>query len=437
MDHFIEALQRYTESTFSSLRVRNYRLYYVGQIISTSGTFMQAIAQDWLVLKLSNSGLALGVVTALQYLPILFFGPYGGLVADRFPKRRILCITQSVAGVLALVLGVLVATGWVQLWMVFVLGAALGINTIFDNPARQTFVVELVGEADLKNAVTLYSALFNLCRIIGPAIAAALIAAVGMTLCFFFNGISYVAVVIMLILMNPAELKVTPPPKRSKGQLVEGWRYAMSSPLLRTTLLMMTIIGTLTYEFSVTLPLMARFAFNGDASSYALLSASLGAGAVIGGLTIAGQRHVSGDSMVRNALFFGAAVMAAALMPNLWLGALALVAVGATSISFSSLANSLVQLESSPQMRGRMMGFWSIAVLGSATFGGPIVGWVGEALGPRWSLGLGAVAALAAAALGARLGTQSRAGLQSLASTGNSPETGKPAGAERGAPAGD
>jgi len=437
MDHFIEALQRYTESTFSSLRVRNYRLYYIGQIISTSGTFMQAIAQDWLVLKLSNSGLALGIVTALQYLPILFFGPYGGLVADRFPKRRILCITQSVAGVLALVLGVLVATGWVQLWMVFVLGAALGINTIFDNPARQTFVVELVGEADLKNAVTLYSALFNLCRIIGPAIAAALIAAVGMTLCFFFNGISYVAVVIMLVLMNPAELKVTPPPKRSKGQLVEGWRYAMSSPLLRTTLLMMTIIGTLTYEFSVTLPLMARFAFNGDASSYALLSASLGAGAVVGGLMIAGQRHVSGASMVRNALFFGAAVMAAALMPNLWLGALALVAVGATSISFSSLANSLVQLESSPQMRGRMMGFWSIAVLGSATFGGPIVGWVGEALGPRWSLGLGAVAALTAAALGARLGTQSRAGLQSLASAGKPPETGKPAGAERGAPAGD
>jgi MFS family permease len=437
MDHFIEALQRYTESTFSSLRVRNYRLYYIGQIISTSGTFMQAIAQDWLVLKLSNSGLALGVVTALQYLPILFFGPYGGLVADRFPKRRILCITQSVAGVLALVLGVLVATGTVQLWMVFVLGAALGINTIFDNPARQTFVVELVGEADLKNAVTLYSALFNLCRIIGPAIAAALIAAVGMTLCFFFNGISYVAVVIMLILMNPAELKVTPPPKRSKGQLVEGWSYAMSSPLLRTTLLMMTIIGTLTYEFSVTLPLMARFAFNGDASSYALLSASLGAGAVVGGLMIAGQRHVSGGSMVRNALFFGAAVMAAALMPNLWLGALALVAVGATSISFSSLANSLVQLESSPQMRGRMMGFWSIAVLGSATFGGPIVGWVGEALGPRWSLGLGAVAALTAAALGARLGTQSRAALQSMTGTGKPPETGKPAGAERGAPAGD
>ncbi len=412
MERLTEAFQRYAQGTFLSLRVRNYRLYYVGQVISITGTFMQSIAQDWLVLKLSNSGLALGAVTALQYLPILLLGPYGGLVADRYSKRKILCVTQGAAGVLALVLGGLVLTGWVQLWMVFVLAGALGVITIFDNPARQTFVVELVGEADLKNAVTLYSVMFNLCRIIGPTIAGVLIALVGMTLCFFFNGISYVAVIVMLLRMNPADLKVAPPPQPTKGQLREGWRYAMSSPLLRTTLLMMAIIGTLTYEFSVSLPLMARFAFQGDASSYALLTASLGAGAVIGGLMIAGQRQVSGGRMVWNALLFGAAVTAAALMPSLWVAAAALVAVGICSISYNTLANSLLQLESSPQMRGRMMGFWSIAVLGSATFGGPLVGWVGQLLGPRWAMGLGGVAAIIAAGLGARLGTQSRASLQ-------------------------
>ncbi len=403
MSALIESAQRYAGATFSSLRVRNYRLYYIGQVISTSGTFMQSIAQDWLVLKLSNSGVALGAVTALQYLPILLFGSYGGLLADRFSKRKIIFVTQAASGLLALLLGGLVVTGWVQLWMVYVLAGCLGVITLFDNPARQTFVVELVGEKDLRNAVTLYSTLVNLSRIIGPAIAGVLIASVGLALCFILNGLSYVAVVIMLLLVRPSELHLAPAAARARGQLREGWRYMLSSPILRTTLLMMAIIGTLTYEFQVSLPLIARFVFNGDASSYALLSASFGAGAVIGGLLVAGRKGISGGQMVRASMLFGLAATAAAFMPTLWLTAVALVATGICSIAFSSLGNSLLQLESEPQMRGRIMAFWGIAVLGSSTLGGPIVGWVAELVGARWGLALGGLAALVAAALGARM----------------------------------
>jgi len=214
MNRFSEDLHRYTDTTFSSLHVRNYRLYYTGQVISTSGTFMQSIAQDWLVLKLTGSGTALGMVTALQYLPILLLGSYGGLIADRFPKRKILYITQSIAGILALILGVLVAANLVQLWTVYALALCLGINTAFDMPARQTIVVELVGETQLKNAVTLYSTLVNLSRIIGPAIAGIVIATFGLALCFFFNGLSYAAVVIMLLRIDGRQLNLAAPAAR-------------------------------------------------------------------------------------------------------------------------------------------------------------------------------------------------------------------------------
>lgn len=339
----------------------------------------------------------------MQYLPILLIGSYGGLVADRFPKRKILYVTQSTAGLLALLLGGLVAANWIRLWMVFCMAFCLGVVTAFDMPARQTFVVELVGESELKNAVTLYSTLINLSRIIGPAVAGVLIATLGLALCFILNGLSYAAVVIMLLRINAAELRLAPAAARARGQLREGLRYVAASPVLLSTLLMMAIIGTLTFEFQVTLPLLARFTFQGSASSYALLSAAIGAGAVTGGLMIAGQKLVSSDRLARAALLFGLAVTAVAFMPTLWLAAAALVVTGISSIAFTTLANSVLQLSSSPQMRGRVMAFWTIAVLGSSTLGGPIVGWVGEALGPRWGLGLGGVAAVVAAVLGARL----------------------------------
>jgi MFS family permease len=394
-------LQQYGRDTFSSLYIRNYRLYYIGQIVSTSGTFMQSVAQAWLVLQLTHSGTALGIATALQYLPIIFLGPYGGLIADRVSKRKILYVTQLLSGLLALILGALVATGMVQVWMVYVLAFALGVVTVFDNPARQTLYIELVGPDNLRNAVTLYSTLVNLARVIGPAIAAAVIAAFGLAPCFIVNGISYGAVVIMLVMMRADELLVTPPLPRAKGQFQEGFKYVVQSPVLGSALVMMAIIGMLTFEFQVSLPLIAQYTFHGDAGSYAFLTGSMGFGAVLGGVLFAARKSVVPYKLVSASLLFGAAVLAAAFMPSLLLAGLALVVVGVFSINFSSLGNSVLQLESSPQMRGRVMSFWTIAFLGTTTFGGPIVGWFAQTAGARWGLALGGLAALVAAALGA------------------------------------
>ena len=400
MSHVVSAIKRYSRETFSSFQVRNYRLYYIGQIISTSGTFMQSVAQAWLVLKISNSGTALGIVSALQYIPILLFGTVGGVAADRFPKRRVLYFTQSAAGILALILGVLVATDRVALWMVYVLAFCLGWVNVFDNPARQTFVIEMVGEDKLRNAVTLYSGLVNLSRVIGPAIAGGLIAFVGLAPCFILNGMSYAAVVVTLAMMHQDELQNPPPASKSKGQLLEGVRYVLSMPVLRDTLLMMTLVGTFTFEFQVSLPLIAQFTFNGDASSLAFLSGALGMGAVIGSLAIAGQKKTTRSVLVRAGFLFGIAVLGAAFMPSLALTGAALVVAGTCMIYFTSLGNSIIQLGSSPQMRGRVMSFWSIAFLGTTTIGGPAVGWFGEVAGPRWGLALGGMAALMAALVG-------------------------------------
>jgi MFS family permease len=400
MSYILTALKRFGRETFTSFEVRNYRLYYIGQIISTSGTFMQTVAQAWLVLKISNSGTALGIVSALQYIPILIFGTLGGVVADRFPKRNVLYFTQTASGILALILGLLVAFDQVSLWMVYILAFLLGWVNVFDNPARQTFVVEMVGEDKLRNAVTLFSSLVNLSRVIGPSIAAALIALVGIAPCFIINGISYVAVVIMLARMHPGELRTSPPLPRSKGQLQAGIRYVFTTPILRDTLVMLFIVGCLTYEFQVSLPLLATFTFHGDASSYAFLTSAFGVGAVVGGLAIASQRKNTPSLLVLAAFLFGAGVLTAAFMPTLFLSGLALVLAGVFSIFFTSLGNTVLQLRSSPEMRGRVMSFWSIAFLGSTTIGGPVVGWFAEVAGARWGLALGGIAALTAALIG-------------------------------------
>lgn len=349
MSEFIGSLKRFSRDTFTSFEERNYRLYYIGQIISTSGTFMQSIAQAWLVLKLTDSGTALGIVSALQYIPILLFGTVGGVAADRFSKRTVLYFTQSAAGLLALILGVLVATNTVTLWMVYLLAFLLGWVNVFDNPARQTFVIELVGEDKLRNAITLYSTLVNLARAIGPTIAAILIASIGIAPCFILNGLSYSAVVIMLALMRSSELQVTPPLPKTKGQLREGINYVRTTPILRDTLLMLAIIGMLTFEFQVSLPLLAEYTFNSGASGLAYLSASLGLGAVIGGLAVASQRRNTPTLLVAAAFLFGATVLAAALMPTIFLSGLILVFAGACSIYFTSLGNSILQLTSTPK----------------------------------------------------------------------------------------
>jgi MFS family permease len=362
----------------------------------------------------------------MQFLPILFLGPWGGVIADRFPKQKILYGTQTAAGVLALVLGGLVATGQIRLWMVYVLALGLGLVNTIDNPTRQTFVVEMVGHDGLPNAVALNSAEINLARVIGPAIGGGLIAALGLAPCFILNGLSYGAVLVVLHMMRPSELHPAPRMQRARGQVLEGLRYVRSSPVLRTTLLMMALIGMLAYEFSVSLPLLAQFTFGGDASSYAALTASMGAGSVIGGMFIASRRGVSPRMLPRAALLFGVVILGVAIAPSLPLAMAALVLVGLFSINFTSLANIVIQLTSPAAMRGRVMALWTVAVMGSTPIGGPVVGWIGEYVGPRWALAVGGLAAIAAAALGAWM----------LGEHGRAP-TSEPAAATPPAPPGD
>ncbi|HVY67286.1 MAG TPA: MFS transporter, partial [Patescibacteria group bacterium] len=279
--------------TFSSLKIYNYRLYFIGQAVSLCGTWMQVIGQDWLVLKLTNSGTQLGIVSAFQFLPTLLLGPWGGVIADRFNKRKVLYLTQTAAAILALVLGLLVAGGFIQIWMVYVLALALGLVNTVNNPTQQTFVFEMVGQEQLQNAVTLNSTEVNLARAIGPAVSGTLIATVGLAACFIINAVSYIAVLAAFYAMREAELRPSRRVAQIKGQLRQGFRYVRQSAVLLNILIMMAIIGTLSYEFSVILPLVAQFTFHGGAGTYAALVSATGVGSVLGGLYIASRRRAS------------------------------------------------------------------------------------------------------------------------------------------------
>lgn len=380
---------------FSSLKVRNYRLFFTGQVVSLSGTWMQGVAQAWLVLDLTGSGTALGLVSSFQFLPVLLFGPLGGVLADRFDKRRLLYATQAAAALLAAGLGVLVVFDVVEVWMVYVLAAGLGFVYVVDNPARQTFVLEMVGPEDLTNAVSLNSVLFNIARVIGPGLAGALIVGVGLAPCFLINAASYGAVLASLFFMRADELHRGEPQPRRRGLLREGLRYVRSTPEVLVPLLMMAIVGTLAYEFQVVLPLLARFTFDGDAGTYGTMSVLMGCGAVVGGLVTAAAGRQPATALSRTAVLFGSIHVAAAFAPTLPIALVALFFLGATSIRFLALGNATLQLAASPQMRGRVMALWAVAFLGSTPIGGPIVGWVGEHIGPRVALGLGGVATLA------------------------------------------
>jgi len=379
---------------FTSLRVRNYRLYLGGQAVSLSGTWMQSVALGWLVLELTGSGTAIGLVLALQFLPVLLLGPLGGVLADRFDKRHLLFMTQAAAGLLATTLGLLVLFDVIRLWMVFTLAAGLGFVNLVDNPTRQTFIFEMVGPEQLVNAVSLHAVLVNVARVIGPAVAGALILTVGMAPCFLINGGSYLGVIAALAAMREADLRPSPRQSRRPGQLRDGLRYVARTPALLTPLLMMAVIGTLTYEFQVVLPLLARFTFNGDAGTYSAMTACMGAGAVVGGLLTAAAGRRGPTALAVSAVAFGVVQMAAAWAPYLWLSLGMLVLVGAASITFISLGNATLQLGSAPEMRGRVMALWGVAFMGSTPVGGPLVGWIAEQLGPRYGLGLGGLAAL-------------------------------------------
>lgn len=386
--------------TFASLANPNYRKYYSGQAISLVGTWMQTVAQSWLVLELTGSGTKIGVVVALQTLPVLLLGPYGGVVADRLDKRKLMIGLQSMMGVLALVLGLLSITHVVQLWHVYLLAFLLGLNNCFENPARQSFVLEMVGPKDLRNAVSLNSVLVNAARAVGPAVAGIIISTGGVGICFLLNALSFVAVVTSLATLDTSTLQRSTPATRAKGQLREGLRYVRGNPRLAIPLLMMAIVGCLAYEFSVTLPVLAKQTFGGQASTYGFMTAAMGAGAVLGGLYVAARGQTGVRSLVNSAAVFAVVIAGAALAPTLWLELLALGLVGAVSVGFLSKGNSTLQLAASPQMRGRVMALWAVAFLGSTPIGGPIAGWISESFGGRAGLGLGALACAIAAGLG-------------------------------------
>lgn len=387
-------------TTFRSLRVRNYRLYFAAQIVSVSGTWMQTVAQAWLVLRLAppaRQGLDLGLVTALQFLPMLLFGTYGGLVADRVDKRRLLYGTQTTAGLLALALGLLTQTGAVELWEVYLLATMLGFVNMIDNPARQTFVLEMVGRDDLPNAVSLNSVVMNSARVIGPAIGGALIAFTGLAVCFEANAASYVAVIVGLALMRRHELQRSTRVPRAKGQLREGLRYVWRTPGLRDPLLLIAVAGTLAYNFQVVLALFAKFTFHGGAGVYSALTSLMGGGAVIGGLVVAWRNRPNIHRLTAIGLGFGVLILAVAASPTLVVACIVIVPMGALSIAFIATANATLQLRADPTMRGRVMALYAIAFLGTTPIGSPLVGWISQTTSPRIALVVGAVATIVAA----------------------------------------
>jgi MFS family permease len=386
--------------TFASLVNPNYRLYFAGQSVSMIGTWMQSIAQSFLVFQLTDSGTAVGLIVALQTLPVMLLGPYGGVVADRVDKRRLMIVLQSLMAIQALTLGLLTVTHVVRLWEIGLLAVVLGLNNTFENPSRQSFVLEMVGPAHIRNAVTLNSVMVNAARAIGPAVAGLIINAGGTGVCFLINAASFVAVVLSLTRMDVDTLSPSPPAARARGQLREGLRYVRNEIGLAVPLAMMAIVGCLAYEFQVTLPVVAARAFDGGSRTYGFMTAAMGVGAVVGGLYAAGRGKTGLASMVRSSSVFAVVIAAAALAPNLGVELVALAAVGAASVTFLSKGNSTLQLAADPQMRGRVMALWSVAFLGSTPIGGPIAGYVTQHIGARWGLGLGAVACAVAAALG-------------------------------------
>jgi MFS family permease len=361
---------------------------------------MQMAAQSWLVLTLTGSATTLGVILGLQTLPVLLLCPYGGVVADRVDKRRLMVALQIAMGLQALVLGVLTITGAVRLWEIGALALLLGLNNAFENPARQSFMHELVGPQNLRNAVSLNSVLVNVARVIGPALAGVLIATVGEGICFLANAATFVAVVASLATLDRAAISKSPPSGREPGQLREGLRYVRRTPQLGVPLVMMALAGALAYEFQVTLPVMARQGLHVGAAGFGLMTAAMGVGAVIGGLFVATKGRTGLPTLVLAAAAFGFVMLCAGIAPTLPVELVALALAGGASISFMSTGNSTLQLAAAPHMRGRVMALWFVAFQGSTPIGGPIIGWVMAQAGARAGLGLGGVSCLVVATLG-------------------------------------
>ncbi|HET9896459.1 MAG TPA: MFS transporter [Streptosporangiaceae bacterium] len=374
-----------------SLRNRNYRLYFAGQLLSMMGTWMQAVALAFLVLTLTGSGTDLGLATVARFMPVFVFGPFGGLIADRLDKRRVLNVTQTLFGLIAGVFAILIGAGVIEMWMVYILSVTLGCINVFDNPARQSFIAEMVRPGELSNAITLNSISLNLARVFGAALGGLFVAVLGLVMCFALNGVSFAAVLISLVLMRPAELFPAQRAAKERGQIRAGLRYVRQTPELLVPLIMITVVGTLAWEFQVTLPLMAKHAFRGGAGTYGLMASIMGAGAVVGGLVAAARAHPTGRALCIASIGWGLAITAAAAAPTLAVEYVTMVFVGYGSITFNSMAKTMLQAASAPVMRGRVMALWGLAWLGTTPIGGPLVGWIGQHLGARWSLVAGGV----------------------------------------------
>ena len=390
------------QNLFRSLRTYNFRIWSAGALVSNIGTWMQRTAQDWLVLTelTHNKASAVGLVMALQFGPQLLLLPLTGLAADVFNQRKLLMITQAAMGVLALALGLLTVTHVVQLWHVYIFAFLFGCVSAFDAPARQTFVGELVGDDDLVNAVALNSTSFNAARMAGPAIAGITIAWIGTGWAFLVNGISFVAVLVSLSALKISELRQKPRATRTVGSLTEGFRYSWERPDLRITLIMLLLIGTFGLNFPIFISTMAVRVFHTDAGGYGLLSSIMAVGTMSGALLGAGREKPRFKYLLIGAAFFGIGCGLAAIAPFYWLFAAALVVIGVAALTFMNTSNSLMQLSTEPAMRGRVMAIRLAIALGGTPVGAPIVGWVADDFGPRWSLGLAAVAGLAAALIG-------------------------------------
>ncbi|RIJ71263.1 MFS transporter [Nakamurella silvestris] len=389
------------QGTFRSLRIFNYRVWAGGAIVSNVGTWMQRTAQDWIVLTqlTHHSATAVGVVLALQFAPQMLLLPFTGLAADQLDRRRLLMVTQATMGILALGLGLLTVTGAVQLWQVYVFAFLLGCATAFDSPARQTFVSDLVAGPDLANAVALNSTSFNLARLIGPAVAGVLIGIVGSGWVFLINFLTFGAVLTSLKFLRTNELHMHERSVRRPGDFLDGFRYIRSRPDLTVILVMLFLIGTFGLNFPIYLSTMSVGVFHSGASAYGVLTSVMAVGSVIGALLAARRARPRLALLLAGSAVFGVGLGLAAVAPTFWLFALVLVAVGVASQTLTTTANSLIQLTTDHAMRGRVIAILLAVTLGGTPIGAPIAGWVSDTWGPRWSLGVGALSGLAAAAL--------------------------------------
>lgn len=395
-------------SMFSSLKVRNYRLFFMGQVVSNTGTWMQRIAQDWLVLSLTGSSAAVGITTALQFLPMLLFGLYGGVLVDRLRKRPTLLATQTAMGVTGLALAFLTLSGHVQVWHVYLAAFAAGLVTVLDNPARQSFVSEMVGPDQLQNAVSLNSANFQSARLVGPAVAGVLITGVGTGWAFLFNGLSFVAPVAGLLMMRTRDLHMVKRAPRAKGQLREGLHYVAGRPELLWPIVLVGFIGTFGFNFPVWLSAYADDIFHAGAGAYSLFNILMAVGSLAGALLAARRGTARLRVLIAAAVAFGALEVVAAMAPSLWLFSLLMVPIGLFGLTVNVTANTSVQMATDPAMRGRVMALFMMVFMGGTPLGAPLVGWVTDAYGARIGFALGGlISTLSAVTIGlvlARLG---------------------------------